>query len=221
MKSSISGLRYQSVIFDLDGTLLDTRPGIVACTQHALRHFGLPEASEEQLRLFIGPPLHQSFVRALHMSEEMAAAAVTVYRQRYADKGIRECCPYPGIVRLLQQLRGAGARVGVCTAKAEIFAKQILHEQGIMPFVHLLRGYELSDTTERKPELLRLCIDELEAAPAVMVGDRIYDVAAAQACGIDAVGVSYGFGSADELSRAAFVAHDVDELARYLLEGTT
>jgi phosphoglycolate phosphatase len=211
---------YAVVFFDLDGTLTDPTVGITRSVQYALSRFGI-EAAPSALRPFIGPPLKHSFMRYYGFDEATAKAAVDYYREYFGERGIHENELIPGIPELLRELRAAGRRLLVVTSKPAFYAEQIVGHFGIAQFFDYVVGAAMDLTDQDKALLIGramgLCSNQ---APAdfVMVGDREHDIRGASANGIDAVGVTYGAGSREELSAAGAsqLADSVGQLAALL-----
>ncbi len=194
----------KAVLFDLDGTLTDPRPGITRCIQHALTALGREAPSEEELLWCIGPPLQESFPRLLDTDEKaLVDRAIAHYRERFATVGLFENELYPGVVEALQELRGAGLRTFVATSKPRVFALRIVEHFGLRLHVDEVYGSELDGTRTDKGDLIRhlLACEGLEAGDAVMVGDREHDMIGGAKNGLRCVGVTYGYGSAEELLR--------------------
>lgn len=187
------------VIFDLDGTLLDTSDGIIKCHQHAHTFMGKTPPALEVLQGVIGAPLFDTYKMTFGFSCDDARKAVDAYRLRYAEKGIHEAYVYPGISELLEKLEKDGLALMVATLKKEDFAKNMLKEFGIAKYFTKIYGVDEKDK-KRKVDLLRQCIAtaEVDVKDAVLVGDSHYDYEGACACNMDFVGVKYGFGFHDK-----------------------
>ncbi|MEM7707065.1 MAG: HAD hydrolase-like protein [Pseudomonadota bacterium] len=189
------------IFFDLDGTLTNPESGIVRCIEYALDRLAVPYSSDDDFRRFIGPPLRASFANLV--GEELADEAVRLYRVRFDDCGWRENDPYPGISTQLQALRDRGHTLFVATSKPQVFADRIIDHFELRPYFDAVYGSELDGTRSGKVDLLRHALAETQSPPgATMVGDRRHDVEGARANGLRAVGVTYGFGSAQELTEA-------------------
>ena len=210
--------RYDVVIFDLDGTLMDTSDGVIRSVQYALEQVGYPSDDLNRIRKFIGPPLHAAFKEYYGMDDAMAEEAVRQYRVRYQSIGVYEYTPYPGMKELIRDLYAAGVHVAVATGKPEKFSRLILEREGLMDCVEMLVTPSLQDTKDNKPDMIRQIVEKL-GRNAAMVGDRRFDMEGARANGVDGLGVTQGFGGAEELeqSGAAFVVRGSDELRRLLL----
>jgi phosphoglycolate phosphatase len=186
-------------VLDIDGTLLDSAPGIVAGFQHALRSVGFAPPDAETLRLDLGPPVEQIFT-ALGLAAADLAPAVLAYRAFYLTQGLQQSEPYEGVVGVLEQLRARGVTLATATAKRTDVARAIVDHHGLGRFFDVVNGTDAQHTT--KTETLGHTL-ELLGGPApervVMVGDRHSDVAAAVSCGVLPVAVTWGYGSAAEL----------------------
>ena len=190
-------LLYDAVIFDLDGTLTDSQPGIFACTQYALEKMGLPIPPQDTLRRFLGPPLADSFIRYCGMTEAQAALATNLYRERYVPIGWRENRVYPRIRALLHGLRQRGVYLAVATGKPQHTSEDILRYFGLLPYFDAVSGPTDRDLHADKGHLIRRVLPE--GKKAVMVGDIAGDIRGAQDCGIDSVAALYGYGDDQEI----------------------
>lgn len=214
-------MKKEILLFDLDGTLTDSAPGIIHSVSYALRSFGI-NSDAGDLRKFIGPPLSWSFEEYYGFSHRDAVRAVGKYREYFADKGIFENAVYPGIENMLGQFQSAGKRLFVATSKPEVFARRILDHFSLTSYFEGVTGSELDGTRTDKDEVIA-CALELsqigEKAEAVMIGDRKHDVLGAKTNGISCIGVLYGYGSREELEEAgaALFAHTPEELTGLLL----
>lgn len=188
-----------TLLFDLDGTLLDSEPGILGCFRRTLEHFGLPDRPDAELRRFIGPPLEHSW-REL-VGEARVAEAVEVYRRCYDAAGKYRAVVYAGIEAALEELAG-GYTLVVATSKRRVFAEDMLGHFGLRPYFEAVYGVTPPDLSEPKAKLIgRILHDRgLKPAQAVMIGDREFDVAAARAHGMASIGALWGYGSREELT---------------------
>ena len=209
------------MIFDLDGTLTESEPGIIGSVRYALEKMGREPLSPEALRRFIGPPLMESFMDIAGMTEEDAARAVEIYRERFSVLGWKENSVYPGIASLLRSLKAAGAYVALATGKPGVFAMKILQHFGLAPFVDRVAAVTLDDHHADKALLVRRALRKYYER-ACMVGDRAGDIEGALANGIDGIGALYGYGTREELegAGAAYIAETPAALAAYLLGDT-
>lgn len=212
-------MKYRLVIFDMDGTLADTSPGIIRCHQYAHRMMGRSEPDKETLRSIIGGPLLETYRTVFGFSEEDARRAMMFYRQRYAEKGIYEAELYPGMKEVLHTLKEQGLMLGIATLKAEPFAKTIVRHLGIAGCFDAVLGIDEQDQRS-KAELIRLCMTALSAVreETVLIGDSIHDWKGAQEAQVDFIGVTYGFGLQKGASPEGIIlCHSPAELPQTLL----
>lgn len=194
------------VLFDLDGTLTDSGEGIINCAIVALKHFGLPIPSMEEMRTFVGPPLDQSFIRH-GVPPEKAGEAVRIYRERYIPIGKFENTPYPGIRELLEALKARGFRLLVATSKPEQTSVEILEHFDLAKYFDRICGASMDLSRNSKEAVIAYLLEENGPADQmVMVGDTKFDVLGAKAHGIPAFGVSWGYGRVEEMRAAGATA---------------
>ncbi|HEL2552512.1 TPA: HAD family hydrolase [Streptococcus suis] len=212
---------YQTILFDLDGTLTDSGQGILNSVAYALEKMGIEEPDPANLNRFIGPPLYESFSRFYQLSPEDTQSAVDAFRVYFKEKGMFENQLYPGIIPLLEELRTAGKTLVIATSKPEIFAKQILEHFGIAHYFDVIAGASLDSSRISKADVIGHAINQLEAFPnhAVMIGDREYDIEGARRYQLPAIGVLYGYGSKQEFEKAgaAMIVETVQDLKKVLL----
>jgi phosphoglycolate phosphatase len=195
----------RAVLLDLDGTLTDPRPGIVRCIRHALDGLARPCPPDDALASCIGPPLRATFATLLATSDRaLIERAMGLYRQRFADVGLYENEVYEEIPATLQALVAAGRPLFVATSKPAVFAERIVRHFALDRHFAGVYGPDLDGRLDDKADLLRhlLAAERLDAAGAVMVGDRHADVVAARANGVRSIGVLWGYGSRSELLEA-------------------
>ncbi|CYW13375.1 HAD family hydrolase [Streptococcus suis] len=212
---------YQTILFDLDGTLTDSGQGILNSVAYALEKMGIEEPDTANLNRFIGPPLYESFSRFYQLSPEDTQSAVDAFRVYFKEKGMFENQLYPGIFPLLEELRTAGKTLVIATSKPEIFAKQILEHFGIAHYFDVIAGASLDSSRISKADVIGYAINQLEAFPkhAVMIGDREHDIEGARMHQLPAIGVLYGYGSKQEFEKAGatMIVETVQDLKRVLL----
>lgn len=212
---------WKHILFDLDGTLTDSKPGITKGVQHALSSFGIRESDPDRLEKYIGPPLLDSFMKIHGFSEEKAKQAITTYREYYTTKGILEHEIYKGVPEMLQTLRKAGKRLYIATSKPTPFAEKMLRENNLDTLFMGIFGSYLDGRRTAKEEVIGAVMEEnsLSMNETVMVGDRSHDVEGAKKNGIQVIGVLYGYGSRKEFteSNADLIVENVDELIRILM----
>lgn len=208
-------MKKQYLLFDLDGTLTDPALGITNSVMHALAYFGIQVENRETLFSFIGPPLFDSFVQFYHFTPEQADLAIEKYREYFSVKGLFENTPYPHIHKTLETLRQKGYHLAVATSKPEPFAIEILKHFELDHYFDVICGSEMNSRNESKADVIKKVIryfDDLQLDHYLMIGDRHHDVNGAKACGIECLGVLYGYGSKEELESAGAI-HVVATLA--------
>ncbi|WP_309134820.1 HAD hydrolase-like protein [Cellulomonas sp.] len=215
------------VLLDLDGTLMNSAPGVLSSVRAAYAHLGMPAPTEAAMRTFIGPPIGHSFP-AHGVAAENLADAIAVYNEHFGRVGVWDTTVFEGIPAALRTLREAGALLVVATAKPATWALPICAEVGLTPLLDAVVGAP-DDESESKGQIMGRAIDWVrettgadplaDPSRTVMVGDREHDVEGAHEHGIACVGVAWGYGGEDELRRAgaAEVLHDVADLAPRLL----
>lgn len=211
-------LAHSVIVFDLDGTLSDPLEGIGRSINYALARFGYSERPLETLACCIGPPLDETFplltgnTDPAHVLELVAS-----YRERYADVGYAENCVYDGVPEMLDVLQNRGAVLGVCTSKLPVFAERILSHFGLRDHFKFVSGGDVGLHKWRRLAALRA--ETRIGDDAVMVGDRAIDIDAAHRNGLHACGVSWGFGSLDELRAAGprYLCDEPSQIVRQLM----
>ena len=206
-----------TVVFDIDGTLLDSAAGILAGFHRALVAGGVIPPAEAELRVHLGPPLHDFLLTAGVTQERLAEAAQT-YHDYYLADGMWQATPYAGITSLLDRLLARGFRLATASAKRTTTAEAIVTAHGLAPYFAVIAGTDQTRLT--KADTLGYVLTELGAEPdeAIMIGDRNHDIEGAHARGIRAVGVRWGYGVDDELAQAGadWLVDEIDELGDLL-----
>ena len=215
-------MKYRYCFFDLDGTVIDSAPGVTHSVQYALQKMGITPPPSSELLGFIGPPLVWSFSHFFGMSHEESLAAVDAYREYYRAGGMLECTVYPGIPELLDALRAAGIACVLATCKPHVFANAILAHFDLIDRFALVVGPEIDGTRNEKQEVIRYAMEQLEITDPqeiLMIGDRDNDVLGAKENGVGTYGALWGFGDEEELMRAGALAcfADAASLGRAIL----
>ncbi len=208
----------KSIFFDLDGTLTDSGEGIMKCAKLALEHYGIAVPDINALRIFVGPPLVDSFVKFGVPAEE-AMNAVQVYRSRYLTVGKFENVPYEGIEELLQKLREDGHKLYVATSKPETTSIEILQHFGLDKYFDLICGATMGTSRNSKAAVIEYLLNQCgRTGEIIMIGDTAYDVIGAKSHGIPTIGVSWGYGEIIDMEAAGAtgIAHTMEELYNYL-----
>lgn len=213
------------VLLDLDGTLIDPKPGLIGSIQYALRQLGQPVPPAEDLLWMIGPPFRVSFPKLLGTCDRMQEA-IAHYRRNYGNGAMYDAIVYPGIGDALDRLKACGCRLFVATSKPHHYANPILEHFGLAARFAAIHGAELDGSNDHKRDLIAhmMRAHAINAATAVMVGDRALDITAGAHHGLRTVGVTWGYGSLEELTKAGATAlcslpsglaeHVLDVLAR-------
>lgn len=216
-------MKYKNVFFDLDGTLVDSFEGVTNGIYYSLEFYpNIPVPDREELRVFIGPPLYDSYVKHFGMDDKTATEAVAYCREYYAEKGVKENTVFEGMLDLLCRLKAEGARVVMATSKPEIFALKIAEYTGMKQYFDVIRGAAIDGSLIKKEDIIADVIEKngMDKKDIVMIGDTLFDVEGAKKNGIDCIAVAYGFGKAEELekSSAVAVADSVKELEELLFK---
>ena len=213
-------MKYKQILFDLDGTLTDSGPGIMRGAKYALNRLGIPIPPEDELRTIVGPPLGGSFAK-FGVPENLIDEAIRLYRVDYNDGGGKFInTVYAGIPELLQQLKASGYRLFVATAKPEMLARDVLENNGLSQYFEYIAGASFDHSRESKAAVLRYLLEMFGGSgEAVLIGDTEYDVAGAKELSIPCIGVSWGYGTVDSMRAAGAEAiiGSPEQLPEYLL----
>ena len=215
---------YQYILFDLDGTLTDSKEGIFNCIRHALDTLGMPVPPEQTLLKFIGPPLQDSFMEYCGFDREQAAEAVRIFRSRYSTLGKFENTAAPGMAELCARLKERGYVLALASSKPEEMCVPICEKFGFAPSLDVIAGSPPTGDWEKadviREAMRRLRLTDADKPTVLMVGDRKYDVLGAQECGLACVGVEFfGYAAPGELAEAgaAAVVRTAEELEQFIL----
>ena len=216
-------MAWNTILFDLDGTLTDPAEGITKAVEAALNHYGITVADRAALHKFIGPPLDESFPEFYGFDAARTAEATEVFRAYFDRQGWRENIPYPGVEDMLRDLRAAGKRLLVATSKPEVFALRIMEHFGLAQYFDHICGAPMDNQEGAKKAavirgaLRRAGVEDLSTA--VMVGDRRHDIDGARQAGLEAVGVLWGYGDLQELeaSHPVHIVESFDGLKKVLI----
>lgn len=212
-------MRYDTILFDLDGTLTDPGVGITNAVMYALEKHGVVETDRSRLYRFIGPPLIESFERFYGWSHEEAVRGLADYREYFGSKGIFENEVFVGVPDLLSTLKKCGCKIVLATSKPELFARQILEHFELLGYFDGVHGATMDEKRNKKVDVIAWALKHTQdVGCAVMVGDRFYDIEGAKANGIDSIGVLFGYGDEPELrdAGATYLVRSVEELAALL-----
>ena len=215
--------RYRAILFDLDGTLLNTAEGVFSSVRHTVEALHYPPLEEEILRTFIGPPVKQSLIRVYGLNEQEADRATNLFRDRYKNHDLLKAEPYPGILELMARLREEGFLIGVSTLKREDYALTILEHFQMAPLCDAICGSDFASKMT-KADVIRKCLQALNLSPdeAVLIGDTGSDGTGSLETGVDLIGVTYGFGPSDPSGWQEFspvlVAETAGQIRDFLIE---
>ncbi len=212
---------YKYILFDLDGTLTDPAEGITNSAAYALEKLGIINTDRTELYPFIGPPLYDSFREFCGLDHENATKAVGYYRENFREKGIFENKLYDGIPELLQALKNMGCKMSLATSKPDVFAERILAHFDLLKYFDFIAASTLAGDRGTKADVIRYALEGLgvtDLSQALMVGDRKFDIEGAGECGLDSVGVTFGYGGREELTKAGatFLADKPEDILKIL-----
>ena len=211
------GPRFSAVLIDLDGTIVDSAPGITSTLAYTLDHLGLPVQSHAELLRWVGPPILDSFRDYGHLDEDESRYALAIYREKYAAEGVYDATAYPGVLDLIRAIHAAGVPLSLATSKPESLAKLILVDLGVADCFTEITGASEDEVRSKKADVVeealrRLRADGADLSNVVMVGDRVHDVEGAAAHDVPTIFVSWGYGTPDEADEALLTASTAAEL---------
>ena len=196
----------KTILFDLDGTLTDSGEGIIKSSAMVLEKYGLPVPSYEEMRVFVGPPLHETFHK-FGVPKEKCDDAVALYRARYNTVGLFENFPYPGIRELLEALKAQGHRLFVATSKPEEMSVRILEHFDLAKYFEIIAGATLDRSRLEKSDVIAYLLQQAGSVEnCIMIGDTVFDVVGAAAHKIPTIGVAWGYGKVEDMKNAGAMA---------------
>ncbi len=213
-------MKYDVLLFDLDGTLTESGIGITRSVAYALRKQGIEESDQSKLDRFVGPPLIDSYIRFYGWTPEQARQGVDDFREYFERQGMFENRVYDGVFAMLEGLKAAGVRCIVATSKPEQYAVQILARFRLLPYFERVAGATMDERRTDKAEVITYALEGVEPdCRVLMVGDREHDIHGARANGLDSVGVLYGYGSREELEvvGATYIAEKPEDILKIVL----
>lgn len=210
----------KTVLFDLDGTIINSEEGITNCIRYVLDYWGMEHPAQEELLCFIGPPLREQFMKVFGWDYDKAEASVIKFRERFDKIGLYECELYPGIQKLIEDLDAKGYRIALASSKHEDACGRILRHFRLESHFAGIFGATRDGSISTKKQVLEVSMEKLQASQdeTVLIGDTRFDVEGARLAGIDCIGVTYGFGTREELETAGAVAvaDKAEEVGAYL-----
>lgn len=216
-------MAIKAVLFDLDGTIINSEEGITKCVQYTLRHFGIEEPDLKKLLFFIGPPLEMNFKEHYGFTDEQAWEGVLKYRERFDREGIFECELYEGVAETIKRLHEAGYVIAIASSKPEVACERILEHFSLLSYFDMVVGATLDKRISTKAQVLeelgrRMTGRAISKEEMILVGDTKFDVLGAKEFGIGCIGVDYGFGTRAELEEAGAVAvfSKIKEVEEYI-----
>ena len=213
--------RYDTLLFDLDGTLTDSTEGILKCFENALTELGFEVP--EDTNIILGPPLRQSFSEFCGMNEQQVDEAINIFRKRYSTVGLFENHVYDGIPEMLEKLKNGGKRLMVATSKPQVYAVRIFEKFNLSRYFEFVGGAELDGSRDYKHDVIDYVLTQTgitDRSTVLMIGDRKQDVFGAHKTGIKCMGILWGYGSVEELTQsgADYIAKTPGEAADMLLK---
>ncbi|WP_213816079.1 HAD hydrolase-like protein [Glaciihabitans sp. dw_435] len=212
---------YSAILFDLDGTITDSAPGITATLSYTFERLGLPPASPEELLRYVGPPLLDSFRDIAKMDQELSDRALDIYREKYLNDGAYDSSLYPGVAELIKRIGASPLPMSLATSKPELPATLILEHYGLATQFDVITGASADEVRSAKKDVVAEALVRLKALGAdlsnpVLIGDRKHDVEGAAANGVPTIFVTWGYGSVEEQAGAVAVVDTPEQLAALL-----
>ena len=214
-------MKYKYILFDLDGTITESGPGIMNSVEYALNKMNREVGERDTLKKFIGPPLTESMEKYYGMSEEEALLGVKYYREYYHDKGIYENRVYDGLEEVLKKINEAGKQAIVATSKPEKYAKIIIDHFHLTQYFACVAGMEMDGGRGTKAQVITYALEKndiTDKSKVLMIGDREHDVIGAHENGLDCLSILYGFGSRKEFEEAGadYIRENVEDILQFV-----
>ena len=217
-------MNYEYILFDLDGTITESGPGITNSVYYAVTKMGYEVEDRSMLRRFIGPPLLESFQKYFGMTKEQADDAIRNYREYYTAKGMFENTVYDGFEESIKALKLSGKKLAIATSKPEKFAKQIAEHFGFDKYFDVISGASMDEKLVAKADIMKnaleaLGVSDMEKERVLMVGDREHDIFGAKMNQVSSMGVLYGYGDRPELEAAGadYIVETAADIAKAIL----
>ena len=214
-------MKYKYILFDLDGTITESGPGIMNSVEYALNKMNREVGERDTLKKFIGPPLTESMEKYYGMSKEEALLGVKYYREYYHDKGIYENRVYDGLEEVLKKINEAGKQAIVATSKPEKYAKIIIDHFHLTQYFACVAGMEMDGGRGTKAQVITYALEKndiTDKSKVLMIGDREHDVIGAHENGLDCLSILYGFGSRKEFEEAGadYIRENVEDILQFV-----
>lgn len=207
--------KYEAILFDLDGTLLDTCEGVLASVKDTIKHFGFKELSYDELMTFNGPPMKQSLTKWFNLDNETADKATEYFREQYKSVNLFKATIYPNVEETLITLKNTGLKLGVATYKRTDYAISILEHFGVAKYFDLIMG-DTVGSKRTKADIIKLVSDTL-SDKSLMIGDMESDYIASVKSKIDFIGLTYGYGFKSDENRDFPLINSMEEVKEYIL----
>lgn len=210
---------YDYILFDLDGTVSDSKPGIITCIKYALDGKGIKYPDESIFDKMVGPPFRVSMQEFLGLDMHMTEQLITLYRGKYEVDGWCDCRLYDGIVDLLKTLKEGGKHLAIATSKPLKFTHLMIDGLGLSEYFDFIGGASCDASKESKADVINLVLENLKVGDisrVLMIGDRLYDIEGAHACGVDCAAVMWGYGNREEFEKygAEYIIDKPSDIAK-------
>ena len=214
---------YDYILFDLDGTVSDSKPGIISCIKHALDGKGIKHPPAEVFDKMVGPPFSVSMKEFLGLDMPMIEQLITLYRGKYEVDGWRDCRLYDGIVDVFKALKANGKKLAIATSKPLKFTHLMIEGLGLTEYFDFIGGATCDASKETKADVIELVLENLkvdDVSKVLMLGDRLYDIEGAHALGVDCAAVMWGYGSREEFEEygADYILDKPEDILKLVLQ---
>lgn len=212
---------YKNILFDVDGTIIDSKEGITKSVQFALEKFNINISDLKELECFIGPPLYESFKNYYNLKDDDLELAIKYYREYYKEIGIYKNYLYEGIINVFEELKRKDKRLIIATSKPTTFTEKILKSYDIYKYFDFVSGATLDNSRIKKEDIIKYAIDELKidsTYDCIMIGDKKQDIIGANKNKMDSIGVLYGYGTLEELKeqQPTYIVNNIYEILRLI-----
>ncbi|MEY4397679.1 MAG: hypothetical protein RLZ53_255 [Actinomycetota bacterium] len=215
--------KFTTILWDLDGTIIDSSPGVFESFNRTFKTLSLPQLTDEQMRPFMGPPLSYTFGQVLGFEQELVQECLKIYRDFYLNQGgALNATVFPGVIDTLEKIQAAGIPQSLATSKALVGTTLVGEHFDFLKYFDVLGTASNDLTRNSKSQVLDYALGELQKLGAdlskpLLIGDRIHDIEGAREHGIEVCLVKWGFGTEEEFAQADFVVENADELQALVL----